>query len=212
MSKSDKTKSHLLPDAVKALLMAVFLISAAVVFVLYFRPLYYLDIRLMNLSEASGRDETSIRQAYDAIIRYMYVWNRGELNLGWAMSERGRIHFADCKRIFDAVQILCAAAGMLTVYNLFVSRRRHDRVWLRAAGAVSIVLPCALGIAVCLSWERLFTVFHQLLFRNDYWLFDPNTDPIILVLPEGFFLECAIVIGVIILAGGLLCIRASRRR
>ncbi|EGT4138481.1 DUF1461 domain-containing protein, partial [Clostridium perfringens] len=31
-------------------------------------------------------------------------------------------------------------------------------------------------------------------FNNDYWIFDPNKDPIINVLPESYFLFLAIFI------------------
>ena len=31
---------------------------------------------------------------------------------------------------------------------------------------------------------------HKILFNNDDWLFDYETDPIIYLLPEEFFLTC----------------------
>ena len=38
------------------------------------------------------------------------------------------------------------------------------------------------------SWA--FTMFHKLFFRNDYWIFDPRIDPIIIALPEELFMIC----------------------
>jgi len=35
---------------------------------------------------------------------------------------------------------------------------------------------------------------HAIFFRNDYWLFNPATDPIIKILPDAYFLHCGILI------------------
>ena len=87
-----------------ALMIALFIISFAVVFVLHFRPMYYMDIRLLKLESGSGVPADAIRRDYDSIIHYLSFWNRQPLTLStFAMSEHGRIHFADCKRIFDVV-------------------------------------------------------------------------------------------------------------
>ena len=48
-------------------------------------------------------------------------------------------------------------------------------------------------------------MFHSIFFPGkDNWLFDPATDPVILILPEAFFRSCAILI----LAAVLLCCAA----
>ena len=40
------------------------------------------------------------------------------------------------------------------------------------------------------DFEDFFIVFHEVLFRNDDWIFDPNLDPIINTLPSEYFLAC----------------------
>ena len=47
-----------------------------------------------------------------------------------------------------------------------------------------------------MNFDSAFTLMHQLIFRNNYWLIDPSVDPIINIFPETFFLE----LGVILLA------------
>ena len=57
-------------------------------------------------------------------------------------------------------------------------------------GALAIV-----GVLAALDFDRAFTVFHSIFFPGkDNWLFDPATDPVILILPEAFFRSCAILI------------------
>lgn len=61
------------------------------------------------------------------------------------------------------------------------------------------------GVLAALDFDRAFTVFHSIFFPGkDNWLFDPMTDPVILILPEEFFRSCAILI----LAAVLLCCAA----
>lgn len=198
----------------RGVMIVLFIFSFAIVFVLYMKPLYYLDIVLMNLVKASGRDAETIKRNYDAVISYMYLWNRGPLNFpGFAMSEHGRIHFSDCKKIFDAVQILCAVSGLWTLIAFIRHRHSLRYRYLRNAGIAAILVPAALIVLAVLDWSRFFTAFHQIFFRNNYWLFDPATDPIILVLPDAFFLQCVVVIVLLVLIGGILCIlRAGRKK
>ena len=55
-----------------------------------------------------------------------------------------------------------------------------------------VVLPFALT-----NFDSFFRAFHTLIFHNSNWLFDPETDPVINVLTEGFFAACFAVGGVI---------------
>ena len=67
-------------------------------------------------------------------------------------------------------------------------------------------IPVVIGIYALIDWEKLFVSFHKLFFSNDYWLFDPATDPVILILPDGFFFQCLAVILVLVIGSGLICI------
>ena len=197
-----------------ALVIALFIISFAVVVVLQCRPLYYLDIRLLKLDAVSGVPASAIRKDYDSLIHYLSFWNREQLTFSsFAMSEHGRIHFADCKKIFDAIQILCIVTGAGTLISFIIHKHGGNSRYLRMAGILTILIPSALGILAVWKWDVLFETFHKVLFHNDYWLFDAAQDPIILVLPDAFFFQCAIVIFAIVLLGGLICIvRAHSRK
>lgn len=54
------------------------------------------------------------------------------------------------------------------------------------------------------DFSRAFAIFHGVFFPGkENWLFDPATDPVILLLPEEFFRHCAIAIAASLL---LLCL------
>ena len=56
---------------------------------------------------------------------------------------------------------------------------------------------------VAIDFNKLFRVVPRDFFNNDLWLLDPATDLLIRMLPEGFFFDMVIRIGVIFI-GSLL--------
>ena len=70
---------------------------------------------------------------------------------------------------------------------------------------LTIVIPLILGFFAFIDFDRLFVMFHQLVFSNDYWLFNPHLDPIINILPENFFMHCFMSIVFIVLFSAFIC-------
>ncbi|MDD2959901.1 MAG: TIGR01906 family membrane protein [Lachnospiraceae bacterium] len=199
-------------DILTAILLILFIFSASVVLILNLRWLYYIDIEVLGLAKETGMDRAVIRANYDALIQYNQFWYKGGLILPTlAMSETGRIHFVEVKRIFAAVQYLCMGSGVLSLAGMIWKRRKRQFGYLRLAGILALVVPVVLGILAALNWENFFVAFHHLFFKNNYWIFDPAKDPVILILPDAFFLHCAIGILLCILIGSILCFWRYRR-
>lgn len=190
-------------DSLIALTGALFLISLSVILVLNFRLLYYRDVTRLQLTQEVSLTEEQIRENYDVLIDYNLVWkgiDRLEFP-DFPMSEHGRIHFAEVRRIFVGLQFLTAGSFALLFIGLWVKIRGRDYLCLKLTAVMTLALPAALGVLVALNWEGVFTAFHHLMFSNDYWIFDPATDPVILILPDVFFLHCAEAILGCVLAG-----------
>lgn len=192
--------------AAASVCITFFVISLAVVATLNFRPLYYHDMRQMNLSEASGLSEEEIKENYDALIDYNSMFFQGELHFpSLTMSESGRIHFEEVKQIFVFVQYLCIFSFLGTLALLFV-HTHWKRGWkfLKYSSILTVLLPLVLGGLIAWNWDQFFVAFHHLFFQNDYWIFDPQTDPVITILPDSFFLHCALMILILIVASSLI--------
>lgn len=198
------------------ILITLFIISASAVFTLNFRPLYYHDISSLNIEETSGYSENVIRENYDALIDYNSVFHRGSLDLSLPMSREGRIHFQDVKRIFDVLQILCVLSLIGSLILGIRAWKQGYRGFLKSAAVLSVFLPVIAGMLIAFNWDNAFILFHELMFSNDYWLFDERTDPVINILPDEFFLHCALLIILLILAAslimGLIYLRQKKRR
>lgn len=105
-------------------------------------------------------------------------------------------HFYECKLLFELallVFIIC-----LIIYFQFKHHRHLRKLKLnRTTALIFMLLPVVVLPFALTNFDSFFALFHQLLFHNNDWLFNPTTDPIINVLTEGFFAACFAVAGVI---------------
>ena len=190
-----------------ALCLVLFLLTAAIALPIYIRPFYYAHIEALGLPDYVGLTAAQIREGYDAILDYLTLPGR-EFSAGvFAYSPEGEAHFADCKVLFDLNRNVLLLSGMgLLVLGLLRRAGKTGPYRLgrfsaaRWAALLALILPLVLGGLAALDFDRAFVIFHSLFFPGKTnWLFDWRTDPIILVLPQDFFLHCALLIG-----GGLL--------
>lgn len=194
-----KEKKLTFTNIISAIVVAVLIISFAVVFTLNFKPLYYASIGHLDIPSTSGFDKEKIIENYDALINYNFLFFRGELEFpSLPMSEYGKIHFEEVKVIFDGIQIILIAAFALCIILFFYKFRKKPSVFVRIGSAIAVVMPIVLGSIIAMNWEFFFVKFHELFFDNDYWIFDATTDPVIMILPDEFFMYCAIMILVLI--------------
>lgn len=97
-----------------AIALTLCILSVAVIFTLNFRPLYYMDIHHFNLPEKTGYPEEEIRENYDSLIDYNSVFYQEALEFPTlTMSEEGRIHFVEVKRIFVFIQAVLLPLSLL---------------------------------------------------------------------------------------------------
>lgn len=182
-------------NLVAAFLCTLGIFSMAIVFTLHFRPLYYFDIDHLDIPATSGYSEEVIRRNYDELIDYNSISGPSRLTFSdFMMSEEGEIHFEEVKRIFLNIEY----APFFAVLSAFPT-----------------FLVVIVGSLVALNWDFCFVLFHKILFRNDYWIFDPACDPVITILPDAYFLHAAALILLCVLAASLfslLLFRLLRRK
>ncbi|OUN24881.1 TIGR01906 family membrane protein [Pseudoflavonifractor sp. An85] len=196
-----------------AVLAALVLLTGAIATPILCRPFYYAHIDALDLTDRVGLPEVEIRRAYDEMMDYCTggdTFSTGVL----PHSPQGASHFADVRSLFLLdLRLLAASVGacvVLFILTRLVSRRcapilgRGPGFWagLGLGGSFALV-----GGLAALDFERAFVIFHQLFFPGKTnWLFDPNTDPIIFILPQEFFRNCALLILGLLLGGCILMI------
>lgn len=192
-------------DIPTGLFFAVALMAIGLALAINLRPLYYLDIERFNLVEESGLNAVVIKENYNALIDYCSPFFTGDLVFpSLRASASGISHFAECKDIFNAIYLAGAICLVLTVIIFIIKRHNDEYKYLRTSAVITLVLPLIVGAAAAINFDALFLLFHKLVFNNDDWLFDPATDPIINLLPEEFFLQCAIIIVATMIIGAVI--------
>lgn len=139
--------------------------------------------------------QQEIQQNYHTLIDYLLSAKETRLELtGLGMSAHGREHFADVRLIFQRMLQLILPALLITLLGAYGLIRAHHLTFLRASSHLMQLAPLAIGAFMLIDFQKAFILFHKLLFRNDYWLFDPAKDPVILYLPAEFFMKMGLII------------------
>ena len=190
------------------------LIAIGLAIAVNFRPLYYLNISWLKLSESSGLNAVVIKENYNALIDYCSPFYRGDLAFpSIRASQSGLSHFAEVKNIFNAIYIAGAVSLAVCVISFIIKRKNNEYKYLLVSGIVAIVIPVLFVIVSLINFNKVFILFHMLVFNNDDWIFDPATDPIINLLPETYFMECAMIIaGTVIIGAAVVIIRYFIRK
>ena len=182
-----------------SLLTSITALISSVKFTLNFTVLYKFDINFLKLEEFTKMTKEDILSNYEALISYLKTSFKGELSFPTLpMSPNGKIHFVEVKNIFVTLDYIMYMSLFISVIGIIYCVKKKDYLFLKLNSIFLIILPILLTIPFAINFDATFTAFHKLFFNNDYWLFDPNTDPIINLLPQDFFMHCSILILVII--------------
>ena len=191
-----------------AVAIALTLLTGAIAAPILCRPFYYAHIGPLELEERTGLTREEIRTAYDEMLDYCLGGEEFSTGvLKWSQS--GKDHFTDVRVLF-LLDLRVFAAGIAAIVLLLVAGRLRRRSPARLLGRG----PCfwagaglggaffIVGGLAALDFDRAFTVFHTIFFPGKTnWLFDPDTDQIINILPETFFMDCAILILAVLVIG-----------
>jgi len=192
-------------DFIIGIIFTLLLISLAVVITINFRPLYYWDVKALNIETTSGYSKQEILQNYNALIDYSSPFYQGSLSFpSLPASEYGLQHFKEVKDIFTFFYILGAITLVIGIAIIVYKHRKRDYHYLLVSSICAVVIPLFVTLALAIDFDTSFVIFHKIFFNNDYWIFDPATDPVIKILPDTFFLHCALLIILLIITGSII--------
>lgn len=190
---------------------ALAVLTGSIAWVVLLRPFYYVQIGPLGVCDASGLTAAQARAAYSDVMDYC-LGLRPDFAAGvLPFSAEGASHFADVRVLF-ILDLAVLAVTLLFLLGLWITcRRRHTALPRLGGRTPGFWAACGLGGIILIvaalaatDFDRAFTIFHGVFFPGkENWLFDPATDPVILLLPEEFFRNCAIAIAASLL---LLCL------
>ena len=173
---------------------------------IYVRAFYYSHIPSIQEEFKTELDVTVetdvIKEAYDEVLDFLTLEGR-EFGTGQLpVSEEGKGHFEDCKVLFDLNRnaliisvLLIVALVILNRFGIITLKKPLGYGLTFFSGVGTLTLFALLGVVVAMDFSAAFTVFHKIFFPGkDNWMFNPFDDPIILFMPQRFFMHCAILI------------------
>lgn len=197
-----------------AFFIAILIITFSIGLPIYFRPFYYAQIEILDIEAYSGADYEMIKEAYDELLDYLTVPGKEFSTGDFKYSENGKSHFVDCKVLFDlnAYAFLISLVGFAAL--MILNKKGVFELWRPfgmsiafCSGAYTLTGFAIIGGLAALDFDTAFTVFHRIFFPGkDNWLFSWYEDEIIRILPQDFFMNCAILILVSIILICLGCI------
>lgn len=170
------------------------LISLSVTLTINAVWLYRLDIGWLHISQDVHLSASVLMHNYGQLLAYLELPWVTELNMSnFPTSFTGMIHFEDVKRLFLLDHVVLIVSLVPAGWYLRQLARRAEQWRLLRPMQVAAVVPVVLAGGMAVNFNGFFIAFHQVLFRNNDWLFDPNLDPVITALPDIFFLHCFIL-------------------
>ena len=121
-------------------------------------------------------------------------------------NDREKAHMEDVQKLFlGGLWVRRGAVLLLLAVIAVIVRTKADwktllpKSFLYVLGSF-MVITLGAGLLFLSDFNKYFTIFHEIFFDNDLWLLDPRTDLLIRMLPEGFFLDMVVRIGLLFLS------------
>lgn len=171
--------------SVIAMLLIILLLPLYFILLLN-RPIFAVLYNLLKLGELSNLGITSYLETVNTIVKYFFNFQK-YLSLQ-DLTKIEIYHMFDVKNLF-----LLGLLVLVVSFVVFLLFRNSLDITTRK----KIVFTFFIGISVVsflglLNFDLLFTLFHKMLFRNNYWLLDPNT-LLIKLFPEQVFMSLGIL-------------------
>ncbi len=179
--------------------MFLLVLSASIAFTINFTPLYSFDIDYLNIEQMTGLSKDIILDNYRILMQYLNLPWITELKMpDFPASESGLFHFYEVKQLFLLDYAILGVSAVVT--GLFLRMVKKEQGYWRMMNPLRLMIaaPLAALAIIFMNFDRLFVAFHGVFFNNDAWIFDARTDPIILALPQDFFMHCFVLVFVLL--------------
>lgn len=116
-------------------------------------------------------------------------------------NEQDRFHMGEVKDLFlGGLKIRNIMLGAVLLILILLAARKAELIKLLPRAyfvtlGITGVITVVLGGLFASDFDKYFRIFHEIFFDNDQWMFDPATDYMIRMLPEGFFYDFVFRIG-----------------
>lgn len=185
--------------------LLLFIVILSVKITLNFKSLYYFDINYLNIKEHTHLNKEEMKSTYDYLVYYVTSHKHIEFKIPLLPSSKEAItHFEEVKELFSKLNFVFYLSILFVLPGIYLAIKHKDFSPLKWCSNIIWISFLFLSTVFYINFDKSFNFFHGIFFNNDYWLFDPKTDPVINILPQEFFLHCAIFILFLIMLWSLI--------
>ena len=207
-----------LPTALFIVAVPLFLITISVTWAVNDLRLYRYGFEEYNVSTVTGIDKDGLMDAARQIRGY-FNSTREPLDIRADVfgedtelfSQREVIHMRDVKHLIWGVYGVAAASGLyligFTAVGFAIRRGNFTQTLSRRllwGSGLTVALVAIVGLLALVGFDSLFTTFHELSFANDFWKLDANRDYLVMMFPQGFWLDATLFVGLAAVGGALV--------
>ena len=195
------------------ILLPIFFISVNVIYITNSDWLYSYGWNRNQIENSTGLSIDQLNSGSDQIKSY---FNNVEEYLNLIIIEDGIkyslynekeiLHMKDVKHLIKLTQNTIIFSGLfilayylVTIFTAKSLRKSIEQI--RRSSKISAYSTVGFlafaGLLASINFTWLFRQFHFISFSNDLWQLNPNTDYLIAMFPQRFFLETTIFIGVL---------------
>ena len=169
---------------------------------------YEREYKKYQVADSLNMTMDNIMDVTDQMMAYL-IGNKAELSVITDVdgetqdffNEQDRFHMGEVKELFlGGLKIRNIMLVAVLLILIMLAARKADLIKLLPRAyfvtlGITGVITVVLGGLFASDFDKYFRIFHEIFFDNDQWMFDPATDYMIRMLPEGFFYDFVFRIG-----------------
>lgn len=175
-------------------------------------PVVHLLLSASDAHTALGVEPRVAEALSDALVGDLLTDGAFDAPLGDEplLSAGERSHLVDVGGLLRAV-LVAGLGGLLVLALARVRRRTWLRVAIRDGAALIVGGALAAAAAFALAFDATFTFFHSLFFAAGTWTFNPETDRLVQLYPQDFWVLAALLFCLVLAAFSLFAYRMTAR-
>jgi len=121
-------------------------------------------------------------------------------------NQREKDHMVDVRELFSIgykLRNVLVSLFFLGILASFLMKLGPVRLAAKAAAVgntVFTIIFLILTFIISRDFERAFNLFHAIFFNNDLWILNPETDLLVCIVPQPFFIDISMTIGILFFA------------
>ena len=170
-------------------------ISGVLFFILKHDYIYEYNLNFYPITERTSLEIEEIREINSQIKNYFF--DETEFLEVSIFNEKEIYHMKDVKDIINNLFLYGKLSSVVFVIIALICVKKYKvRIYsvFKASSIVYSAVLLALAIGFLISFNKLFIIFHEIAFSNDLWKLNINEDYLLMMYPENFFRDIALLI------------------